>query len=177
MSATGGGVATKVGYFGVKSTKVQRLQMGTKPAKVGHLQSLGVNSAKVSRFCTTKTHLPPPPPGLRSAERTKVGKVGPLRARVKSAQVRPTPYVYYPPVMSAFGCPMTGRRPRITPEDATPAAVHTSCVYRVDPQRLVHAPLPHLPPLRRVAVAVAFAASRARPCSATLQPWLVRARH
>jgi hypothetical protein len=30
--------------------------------------------------------------------RTKVAKVGPLRARVKSAKVRPTPYVYYPPV-------------------------------------------------------------------------------
>ena len=36
-------------------------------------------------------------------------------------------------------------RPR-PPEDATPAAVH---VVRVDPQRLVHAPYPHLPPLRR----------------------------
>ena len=30
--------------------------------------------------------------------RTKVTKVGPARARVKSAKVRPTPYVYYPPV-------------------------------------------------------------------------------
>ena len=29
---------------------------------------------------------------------------------------------------------------------STPAAVH---VVRVDPQRLVHAPHPHLPPLRR----------------------------
>ena len=28
--------------------------------------------------------------------RTKVAKVGPPRARVKSAKVRPTPYVYYP---------------------------------------------------------------------------------
>jgi len=36
-------------------------------------------------------------------------------------------------------------RPR-PPDDATPAAVH---VMRVDPQRLVHAPHPHLPPLRR----------------------------
>ena len=31
--------------------------------------------------------------------RTKVTKVGPPRARVKSAKVRPTPYVYYPPVV------------------------------------------------------------------------------
>ena len=38
-----GVLATKVGYFGVKSTKVHRVQMGTKPAKVGRLQSLGVN--------------------------------------------------------------------------------------------------------------------------------------
>ena len=30
--------------------------------------------------------------------RTKVAKVGPLRARVKSAKVRPTPYVYDPRV-------------------------------------------------------------------------------
>jgi len=30
--------------------------------------------------------------------RTKVAKAGPLRARVKSAKVRPTPYVYYPRV-------------------------------------------------------------------------------
>ena len=29
--------------------------------------------------------------------RTKVAKVGPLRARVKSAKVRAPPYVYYPP--------------------------------------------------------------------------------
>ena len=30
-----GELATKVGYFGVKSAKVCRAQMGTKPAKVG----------------------------------------------------------------------------------------------------------------------------------------------
>ena len=64
--------------------------------------------------------------------------------------------------MSAFGRPMTGRRPRMirgsrAPHDRQkmnalpaylphPAAVH---VVRVDPQRLVHAPHPHLPPLRR----------------------------
>ena len=33
----GGVLATKVGYFGVKSAKVPQGQMGTKPAKVGHL--------------------------------------------------------------------------------------------------------------------------------------------
>ena len=49
-----------MGYFGVKSTNVYQVQMGTKPAKVGRLQSLGVNSAKVRRFCATKT--PPLPP-------------------------------------------------------------------------------------------------------------------
>jgi len=38
----------------------------------------------------------------------------------------------------------------------TPATVH---VVRVDPQRLVHAPHPHLPPLRR-RLASRFAASR-----------------
>jgi hypothetical protein len=37
--------------------------------------------------------------------RTKVAKVGPLRARVKSAKVRPTPYVYYPPVNSTMPAP------------------------------------------------------------------------
>ena len=70
-----GVVATKVGYFGVKSTKVYRVQMGTKPAKFGHLQSLGVNSAKVRRFCATKTS-PFPPPGLRSVGGPKLLKWG-----------------------------------------------------------------------------------------------------
>jgi hypothetical protein len=41
----------------------------------------------------------PPPPRCSLRGRTKVAKVGPLRARVKSAKVRPTPYVYYPPVV------------------------------------------------------------------------------
>ena len=37
----GGELATKVGYFGVKSnTNVQLVQMGTKLAKVSRLQSL-----------------------------------------------------------------------------------------------------------------------------------------
>jgi hypothetical protein len=41
-----GELATKVGYFGVKSAKVCRAQMGTKPAKVGRL---GPRCAKVRR--------------------------------------------------------------------------------------------------------------------------------
>eukprot|EP00964_Phaeocystis_antarctica_P048631 scaffold28154_cov56-Phaeocystis_antarctica.AAC.3 len=44
--------------------------------------------------------LPPPPPGLRSRRgRTRVAKVRPPRARVKSAKVPPTPYVYYPRIV------------------------------------------------------------------------------
>ena len=35
----------------------------------------------------------------------KVAKVGPLRARVKSAKVRPTPYVYFPRVLKAYKGP------------------------------------------------------------------------
>ena len=67
-------------------------EMGTKPAKVGHLQSLGVNSAKV-RVGSAQRRPPPPPAPPRSSlrGRTKVAKVGPLRARVKSAKVPPTP--------------------------------------------------------------------------------------
>ena len=41
-----GELVAKVGYFGVKSTKVHRVQMGTKPAKVGRL---GPRCAKVRR--------------------------------------------------------------------------------------------------------------------------------
>jgi len=68
-----GEVATKVWYFGVKSTNVYQVQMGTKPAKVGRLQSLAVvNSAKVRRFCATKT----PPPCLRSVGGPKLLKWG-----------------------------------------------------------------------------------------------------
>ena len=55
-------VATKVGYFGVKSANVSQGQMGTKHAKVGRLAQL---SAQVRRFCATKT-----PPTL--CGRTKV---------------------------------------------------------------------------------------------------------
>jgi hypothetical protein len=37
MGTHPGELVAKVGYFGVKSTKVHRVQMGTKPAKVGRL--------------------------------------------------------------------------------------------------------------------------------------------
>ena len=67
-----GVLVAKVGYFGVKSTKVCRAQMGTKPAKVGRL---GPRCAKVRRG-------PHPAPTGASAKRSsihaasKVAKVG-----------------------------------------------------------------------------------------------------
>jgi len=67
-----GVLATKVGYFGVKSTKVYQVQMGTKPAKS---RSLGPRCAKVRRG-------PHPAPTGASAKRSsihaasKVAKVG-----------------------------------------------------------------------------------------------------
>jgi hypothetical protein len=68
-----GELVAKVGYFGVKSAKVYRVQMGTKPAKVGRLGSR--SGAKVRRG------LHPAPTGA-SAKRSsihaasKVAKVG-----------------------------------------------------------------------------------------------------
>ena len=47
-------------------------------------------------------------PPLRSAGGPKLLKWGPPRARVKSAKVRTTPYVYYPPAAAARG---GGRQP------------------------------------------------------------------
>jgi hypothetical protein len=82
-----------VGYFGVKSTNVCLAQMGTKPAKVGRLASTLLKYTSVLR---NEDPPDPPPPRSSLRGRTKVAKVGPLRARVKSAKVRPTPYVYYP---------------------------------------------------------------------------------
>jgi hypothetical protein len=67
-----GVVDAKVGYFGIKSTKVYRVQMGTKPAKS---RSLGPRCAKVRRG-------PHPAPTGASANRSsihaasKVAKVG-----------------------------------------------------------------------------------------------------
>ena len=46
----GGVVDTKVKYFGVKSTKVPRGQMGTKPAKVAHSPSWPTKAAKPGLF-------------------------------------------------------------------------------------------------------------------------------
>jgi hypothetical protein len=90
--------ATKVGYFEVKSTNVVQDQMCTKPAKVGHL------AATLLKYAGSAQRRPPPPPPCppRSSLRgrkTKVAKAGPLRARVKSAKVRPTPYVSDPRVV------------------------------------------------------------------------------
>jgi hypothetical protein len=67
-----GELVAKEGYFGVKSAKVCRAQMGTKPAKVGRL---GPRCAKVRRG-------PQPAPKGASAKRSsihaasKVAKVG-----------------------------------------------------------------------------------------------------
>jgi hypothetical protein len=80
-----GELVAKVGYFGVKSVKVYRVQMGTKPAKVGRL---GPRCAKVRRG------LHPAPTGA-SAKRSsihaasKVAKVGARRTKV--AKVGPSP--------------------------------------------------------------------------------------
>eukprot|EP00964_Phaeocystis_antarctica_P065466 scaffold39513_cov58-Phaeocystis_antarctica.AAC.3 len=58
-----GVLATKVGYFGVKSTNVHLVQMGTKPAKVAHRPSWPTKAAKVCRllhahlFCGAKSVL------------------------------------------------------------------------------------------------------------------------
>jgi hypothetical protein len=69
-----GELVAKVGYFGVKSAKVCRAQMGTKPAKVGRL---GPRCAKVRRS-------PQPAPkgasakrSLRSTPRAKLLKSAP----------------------------------------------------------------------------------------------------
>ena len=75
-----GELATKVRYFGGKSTNVPRGQMGTKPAKVAHLPSWPTKAAKLGfspetdeRFAKRYS--------LRG--RTKVAKVGPPRARIE----------------------------------------------------------------------------------------------
>ena len=65
-----GVLATKVGYFGVKSTHVQRLQMGTKPAKVGRLAP-GVLKCGAA---PTPHRRAPPQKGLRSTPRAKLLK-------------------------------------------------------------------------------------------------------
>ena len=49
-SMHGGVLATKVGYFGVKSANVLREQMGTKPAKVGRLAPCLLNRVRTPVF-------------------------------------------------------------------------------------------------------------------------------
>jgi len=53
---------------------------------------------------------------------SKVAKVGPLRARVKSAKVRPTPYVYYPRVAVGFSSQNAGNKKRLR-KTTTPYAL------------------------------------------------------
>ena len=105
-------VATKVRYFGVKSTRTcTRVQMGTRPAKVTHRPPRGrpkrLNQGFSSRPKTFGRMVALVRKGgdttfckkvLRSAGGPKLLKWGlPGRgARVKSAKVPPTPYVYYP---------------------------------------------------------------------------------
>ena len=60
----------KVGYFGVKSTKVHRVQMGTKPAKVGRLAPGVLKCGAAS----TPHRRAPPQKGLRSTPRAKLLK-------------------------------------------------------------------------------------------------------
>eukprot|EP00964_Phaeocystis_antarctica_P151243 scaffold118801_cov57-Phaeocystis_antarctica.AAC.2 len=50
----GGVLATKVRYFGVKSTKEPQGQMGTKPAKVAHRPSWPTKAAKPGLFPVTE---------------------------------------------------------------------------------------------------------------------------
>ena len=90
-----GELATKVGYFGVKSTKVHRVQMGTKPAKVGHLQSLGVSTLLKSTSVLRNEDLPPP--GVRSVGGPKLLKWG-LSGRGSNLLKSDRPLTYYPRV-------------------------------------------------------------------------------
>ena len=69
-----GELVAKVGYFGVKSAKVCRAQMGTKPAKVGRL---GPRCAKVRRGPQDPHRRAPPQKGLRSTPRAKLLKSAP----------------------------------------------------------------------------------------------------
>jgi hypothetical protein len=64
----------KVGYFGVKSTKVHRVQMGTKPAKVGRR---GPQCAIKCGAASTPHRRAPPQKGLRSTPRAKLLKSAP----------------------------------------------------------------------------------------------------
>ena len=61
--------ACKVGYFGVKSAKVYRVQMGTKPAKVSVALAPGVLKCGAA---STPHRRAPPQKGLRSTPRAKL---------------------------------------------------------------------------------------------------------
>ena len=72
-----GVLATKMRYFGVKSTNVHRGQMGTNPAEVTHRPSWPTKATKPGLFPMTED-LFAKKSSLRG--RTKVAKVGPPRA-------------------------------------------------------------------------------------------------
>ena len=87
--------------------------MGTKPAKAGCLAPCLLNQGSNPGNTRVYLKISRLYPGIwlfwavfakRSSlgGRTKVAKVGPPRARVKSAKVRPTPYVYYPRVVKSL---------------------------------------------------------------------------
>ena len=77
-NAARGELATKVRYFGGKSTNVPRGQMGTKPAKVAHRPSWPTKAAKLG-FSPETEALFAKRSSLRG--RTKVAKLRPPRAR------------------------------------------------------------------------------------------------
>jgi len=103
QQAPGGGsslVDAKVGYFGVKSTKVYRIQMGTKPAKSRLLIGPLAPGVLKCGAAPTPPRRAPSQKGLGSTPR-KLLKSAPRadqscysgavsgRGRVKSAKVRP----------------------------------------------------------------------------------------
>ena len=72
--------------------------MGPSPGEAGS----NLLKSDSRRHLTKRSSLHKKRSSLRG--RTKVAKVGPLRARVKSAKVRPTPYVYFPRVLQIGRC-------------------------------------------------------------------------
>ena len=74
LSSHSGVLATKVRYFGVKSTNVYLVQMGTRPAKVAHRPSWPTKAAKPGLFPETEDLFLQKGPSLRGAPRgrTKV---------------------------------------------------------------------------------------------------------
>ena len=103
-------VAKKWGTLGSNRLKCAGHRWATKPAKVGRL---GPRCAKVRRGLHPAPTRAPPQKGLRSTPRAKLLKWGRLRARVKSAKVRPPPYVYYPYPPVARGAKPILNTPRL----------------------------------------------------------------